>query len=103
MLSKLQSAIQTGNTTDIVDTKAKLEKHCNEMHPGYSFTGDNVDIRCKPRQMTKKNQNKDYHMFQFVGYKNHFSSNHLPNDKAIMKVEDIHLQHSCQMMLNRGC
>ena len=56
-------AIQADKTTDIVDTKAKLEKHCYEIHPGYSFTGDNVDMRCKPRQMTKKNQNKDHDMF----------------------------------------
>ena len=41
--------------------------------------------------MTKKNQNKDHHMFQFVGYKGCTSSNHLPNDKPIMKVEDISL------------
>jgi hypothetical protein len=91
LLSKLQSAVQADNTTDIVNTEAELVKHRNEMHPGYSFTGDNVDILCKPRQMTKKNQNKDHHMFQFVGYKNRISSNHLPNDKPTMKVQDISL------------
>ena len=29
--------------------KPKLSCRTIGMHPGYSFTGDNVDIRCKPR------------------------------------------------------
>ncbi|KAJ7380652.1 hypothetical protein OS493_007017 [Desmophyllum pertusum] len=28
--------------------KAELQSHRRAMHPGYYFTGDNVDIRCKP-------------------------------------------------------
>ncbi|XP_022783267.1 uncharacterized protein LOC111324048 [Stylophora pistillata] len=49
------------------------------MHPGYSFTGDNVDMRILPRQMTLTNKNKDHHMYQMVAFKNRISSNHLPN------------------------
>lgn len=32
------------------------------MHPGYSFTGDNIDMRILPRQMTLTNRNKDHHV-----------------------------------------
>ena len=60
--------------------KPKLSCRTIGMHPGYSFTGDNVDIRCKPRQMTVKNRNKDHHMFQLVAFQNRVSANHLPND-----------------------
>ena len=69
------------------NAEAELMKHREEMHPGYSFTGDNVDIRCKPCQMTAKNQNKDHHMFQFVAYKNRILPNHLSNEKPLMDVE----------------
>ena len=60
--------------------KPKVSCRTIRMHPGYSFTGDNVDIRCKPRQMTMKNRNKDHHMFQLVAFQNRVSPNHLPND-----------------------
>ena len=53
--------------------KPKLSCRTIGMHPGYSFTGDNVDIRCKPRQMTMKNRNKDHHMFQLVAFQNSVS------------------------------
>jgi len=49
------------------------------MHPGYSFTGDNVDMRMLPGQMTLTNRNKDHYMFQRVCFKNRISSNRLPN------------------------
>ena len=62
--------------------KAELQSHRRAMHPGYYFTGDNVDIRCKPRQMTLKNQNKDNHMFHWVAFENRvnflFTHLHLP-------------------------
>ena len=60
--------------------KPKLSCRTIGIHPGYSFTGDNVDIRCKPRQMTVKNRNKDHHMFQLVAFQNRVSPNHLPNE-----------------------
>ena len=59
------------------------------MHPGYSFTGDNVDMRCTPRQMALKNRNKDHHMLQTVAFKNQVSSNHLPSDKPKGNVNEI--------------
>ncbi|KAK3754519.1 hypothetical protein QZH41_019112, partial [Actinostola sp. cb2023] len=64
----------------IAQCQSALVTHRDTMHPGYSFTGDNVDINCKPRQMTMKNRNKDHHMFQIVAFKNRISSNHLPSN-----------------------
>ena len=64
----------------IAQCQSALVTHRDTMHPGYSFTGDNVDINCKPRQMTMKNRNKDHHMFQIVAFKNRKSSNHLPSN-----------------------
>lgn len=55
----------------------ELESHRGTMHPGYSFTGDNVDMRILPRQMTLNNKNKDHHMYQIVSFKNRIPSNHL--------------------------
>ena len=34
----------------------EISDHQETMHPGYSFTGDNVDIRVTPRQMTRIRQ-----------------------------------------------
>ena len=54
---------------DVVKSAVKeLEEHRAQMHPGYSFTGDNVDKRVLPRQMTIKNKAKDHHMFQTVAF-----------------------------------
>ena len=58
------------------------------MHPGYSFTGENVDMRILPRQMTLTNRNKD-HMFQLVSFKNRISSNHLPNSSCKAVVNQV--------------
>ena len=41
----------------------EISAHQETMHPGYSFTGDNVDIRVTPRQMTMNNQTSDIHLF----------------------------------------
>lgn len=57
-------------------SREKLIIHREIMHPGYSLTGDNVDLKVRPRQMTQKNQNKDHHMFQYVAYENRVSPNH---------------------------
>lgn len=64
----------------------RLSKHREDMHPGYSFTGDNVDMILKPRQMMKGNQNKDYHMFQYVAHENRISANHLSDEKPIADI-----------------
>ena len=91
LLVTLHSAEQEGNIEATSKAEAELDVHQRLMHPGYSFTGDNVDIRCKPRQMTAKNQNKDHHMFQFVAFKNRVPPNHMPNDKPRMKADDMPL------------
>lgn len=67
----------------------ELQSHRTEMHPGYSFTGDNVDMRILPRQMTLNNKNKDHHMYQMVCFKNRISSNHLPNSSAKNNVDQM--------------
>ena len=64
----------------------ELEEHRAQMHFGYSFTGDNVDMRVLPRQMTIKNKAKDHHMFQTVAFKNRISPNHLPYHRAIYNI-----------------
>ena len=69
----------------------KLDNHRKEMHPGYSFTGDNVDMRILPRQMTLNNKNKDHHMYQIVAFKNRVPSNHFSNKQAKNNVESIPL------------
>lgn len=79
MLKLLKNAEVANNTSLIEECKSKLEKHRETMHPGYSFTGDNVDINCATRQMTLKNRNKDHHLFQLVAFKNRVPSNHLPS------------------------
>ena len=61
------------------------------MHPGYSFTSDNVDIQIKVRHMTRSRQNKDYHLYNMIAYKNRVSGNNLPNDIPVVHAEDIPL------------
>lgn len=69
-----------GAESELVQLNEELDHHRTTMHPGYSFTGDNVDMRILPRQMTLANKNKDHHMYhQMVAFKNRISSNHLPN------------------------
>ena len=80
LIEKEKEKREQGNKEEHTQAKAELQNHRQAMHPGYSFTGDNVDIRCKPRQMTVKNRNKDHHMFQLVAFQNRVSPNHLPND-----------------------
>ncbi|XP_070581579.1 uncharacterized protein [Ptychodera flava] len=59
----------------------ELKQVRQQMHPGYSFTGDNVDIRHHVRQITQSNQNKDHHLYHLVAYKNRVAGHHLPDDK----------------------
>ena len=58
------------------------------MHPGYSFTRDNVDIN-GTRQITLKNRNKDHHLFHLEAFKNRISSNQLPSNVASADVNTI--------------
>ena len=74
---------------EIAEECERLKAHRESMHPGYSFTGDNVDMMIKPRQMTQANQNKDHHMFQYVAYENRVSPNHLPDDAPIGDVTKV--------------
>jgi hypothetical protein len=67
----------------------KLQQHRQSMHPGYSLTGDNVDMIVKPRQMTKQHQNKDHHMFQYVAYENRVSPNHMPDDITVADINKV--------------
>ena len=69
----------------------EISDHQETMHPGYSFTGDNVDIRVTPRQMTIKNQTSDIHLFQYVAFKNRVSGNHLSNEIPTVACKDIPL------------
>lgn len=92
LLTELNSCDQTSSqNAGSVERLLKLTKLREDMHPGYSFTGDNVDMIVKPRQMMKSNQNKDYHMFQYVAYENRISANHLPDEKPIADIKSIPL------------
>ena len=59
--------------------KSSLQEHRKTMHPGYYFIGDNVDLRTQVRQMTIKNQAKDFHMYNLCAYVNRVDGNHLDN------------------------
>ncbi len=80
ILESLDKATAEGRTDVVEECSSSLEAHQKTMHPGYSFTGDNVDINCSPRQMTLQNRNKDHHLFQLVAFKNRVPSNHLPSN-----------------------
>lgn len=84
------SGLEVAGSEDELKLETERLRHQTEsMHPGYSFTGDNVDIMARPRQMMKKNQNKDHHMFQYVSYEARISPNHLPDDKPIGDIDNI--------------
>lgn len=89
ILESLKQAQTAENENQIKERAADLHTHRASMHQGYSFTGDNVDMRCTPQQMTLKNRNKDHHMFQIVAFKNRVSSNHLPSHKPKGNVNEI--------------
>ena len=89
ILASLKQAQTAENENQIKEREADLHTHRASMHPGYSFTGDNVEMRCTPRQMTLKNRNKDHHMFQIVAFKNRVSSYNLPSDKPKGNVNEI--------------
>lgn len=77
-----------GNAEEVVDLifqlsalQDELESHRKNMHPGYYFVGDNVDMKTKVRHMTTENQNKDQHLYQLCAYENRVSGNHLDNSR----------------------
>lgn len=76
---KLIESLKETTEESIEKAQEALRKHRENMHPGYTFTADNVDMRCEPRQMTLKNKNKDHHMFNIVAFKNRVNPNHLPD------------------------
>ena len=80
MLRKLNDAKGFEDHELAMKIATEISDHQETMHPGYSFTGDNVDIRVTPRQMTIKNQTSDIHLFQYVAFKNRVSGNHLSNE-----------------------
>ena len=89
MLELLKNA-EAANDRDLIqECKSKLKTHRETMHPGCSFTGDNVDINCGTRQMSLKNRNKDHHLFQLVAFKNRIPSNHLPSNVPSADVNTI--------------
>ena len=59
--SELRSVVQdlkSKNDPRLEETKHALENHRAKMHPGYSFTGDNVDMRILPRHMATKSKTR---------------------------------------------
>lgn len=91
ILLKLHDAVAEGGAECelVQQLNEELQIHRAAMHPGNSFTGDNVDMRILPRQMTLSNRNKDHHMFQLVSFKNRISSNHLPNSSPKADVNQV--------------
>lgn len=79
------------DTTQLHLEAASLEKdlhnHRKNMHPGYYFVGDNVDIVTKVRHMTANRQHKDQHMFQMCAYINRVSGNDLDNTTPLQNAE----------------
>ncbi len=76
LMAKVTNTEKDNSSPDMVSAAEKeLKEHQIQMHPGYSFTGDNVDMRVLPRQMTIKNKGKDHHMFQIVAFKNRVNPN----------------------------
>ena len=79
------------DTNDLVleqdSLENELKNYRKEMHSGYYFVGDNVDMFTKVRQMTVSNQNKDQHMFQVCAYLNRVGGNSLDNTQPVQNVK----------------
>lgn len=54
-----QDADEGPVTLALSNAREDLEQHRKNMHQGYYFVGDNVDLRTKVKSMTISNQNKD--------------------------------------------
>ena len=89
--NSILKSLERASDSEAEKLSLELNNHRKEMHPGYSFTGDNVDMRILPRQMTLNNKNKDHHMYQIVAFKNRVPSNHFSNKQAKNNVENIPL------------
>ncbi len=80
LMDRLESLMtESADEKLTMEVEEALQKHRAGMHPGFSFTGDNVDMRVSPRQLTLQNRTKDHHMFQLVAFKNRVAGNHLPD------------------------
>ncbi|XP_061182759.1 uncharacterized protein LOC133191089 [Saccostrea echinata] len=80
-------------TLALASARQDLQQHRKNMHPGYYFVGDNVDLRTKVRSMTITNQNKDQHMFQICAYENRVSGNHLDNSRPKTNIDTYNFKH----------
>lgn len=69
--------------------RSSLQEHRKTMHPGFYFVGDNVDMRTQVRQMTIKNQAKDFHIYNLCAYMNRVSGNHLDNTTPKRDVSSV--------------
>ena len=69
--------------------KQSLDKHRKNMHSGYYFVGDNIDMKTSVRQMTKQNQRKDHHMFNICAFMNRVHGNMLDNTKAKADIASV--------------
>ena len=86
----LQKAEAANNSDLIEECRSTLDAHREIMHPGYSFTGDNVDIDCSTRQMTLTNRNKDHICFSWWPLRTaRIPSNHLPSNVANADIKKI--------------
>ena len=73
----------------LAELESRMESHRNNMHPGYYFVGDNVDLRTNVRHMTSTSQAKDQHMFQMCAYMNRVSGNMLDNSKPKRDINTV--------------
>lgn len=80
LIAEKEQTLSANEPALVDELEAKIQDHRDKMHPGYSFTSDNVDIRCNARQMTVKNRDKDNHLYHLLAFKNRVSSNHLSSD-----------------------
>jgi len=87
---------------------ATLEEHESRkfFHPGFVISFDNLDFQLKRRNMTKDNQNQDYHWGNHQMVENRFSGNSLdvrktdpedivniPNTRFLPNLHDQQNQH----------
>lgn len=87
----LLHCLENASESEADKLSRELENHRKTMHPGYSFTGDNVDMRILPRQMTLNNKNKDHHMYQLIAFKNRIPSNDFSNKQYSNDVKSLPL------------
>ena len=69
--------------------KQSLDQHRKNMHPGFYFVGDNVDMKTSVRQMTKQNQRKDHHMYNVCAFLNRVHGNMLDNTQPKADIASV--------------